>query len=328
MTPSPQKIDKINLGLIGLGWWGPKLLRNFLSHEKVDCVIGCDTDGNRRHSVSEEYHISTIENVLDLINNPSVDALVIATPPSTHYEIAKLGLYQGKHVLLTKPPTTTLSELKDLVKTSEKNGSVFMLDSAFVFAPAIRKMKNMLGEKLFPTPTSVYSFRHGNDLHFHHIERLQNTMFKNQVDVVEDLLFHDLALLTYLFREKLHLVSIRKFYNLDSNFCDTALINLESDYFPIHISLSWTLPERKRQVLLFNKQRYLLFDDIKETEKLNLFEFETKTETKIDYEEEEPLYCEVDHFINCIINGEKPLTDGTFMLQVMEIYEKIKHVKE
>jgi predicted dehydrogenase len=328
MRSSPHKTNKINVGVIGLGWWGPKLLRNILSHEKVDCVIGCDTDEKLRHSVSEQFNVSVIDNVLDLINNPSIHALVVATPPSTHYEIARLGLTKGKHILLTKPPTTKLSELKDLIKISEKNGSVLMLDSAFVFAPAIRKMKNMLGEKLFPTPTSVYSFRHGNDLHFHHIERLQNTMFKNGIDVVEDLLFHDLSLLTYLFKKKLHLKSIRRFYNLNPQLSDTAFVELETDHFPIHISLSWTLPERKRQVLLFNKQKYLLFDDIKETEKLNLFEFETKTETKIDYEEEEPLYCEVDHFINCIINGEKPLSDGTFMLQVMEIYEKIKQAKE
>ena len=323
-----HKSNKISVGVVGLGWWGPKLLRNFLSHEKVGRIIGCDTDENRRRSVSEEYHVSTIEYVLDLINDPSVDALVIATPPFTHYEIAKKGLEQNKHILLTKPPTTTLSDLKDLVKISEHNGSTLMLDSAFVFAPAVQKIKDMLDKKLFPIPTSVYSFRHGDDLHFHHIDRLQNTMFKNEIDVIEDLLFHDLALLTYLFGEKLHLVSIQKFYNLNHNFCDTAILELELNHRPVHISLSWTLPERKRQFLLFDKQKYLLFDDLKETEKLALFEFETKTETKIGYEEMEPLYCEVDHFINCIINGKKPITDGTFMLQVMEIYEKIKHAKE
>ncbi len=328
MKTFPHKTDKTNVGVIGLGWWGPKLLRNFLSHERVDRVIACDTDEKRRRSVSEEYHVSTLENVSDLMNDPTVDALVIATPPSTHYQIAKNGLERKKHILLTKPPTETLSELKDLVKISENNGCVLMLDSAFVFAPAARKMKEMLDRKLFPAPISIYSFRHGNDLHFHHIGRLRNTMFKNNVDAIEDLLFHDLALLTHLFGEKPQPVSIRKFYNLHPDLCDTALIDLDINHVPIHISLSWTLPERKRQVLLFDRQKYLLFDDIRETGKLNLFEFETKAETKIDYEEGEPLHHEIDHFINCIIHGKKPLTDGTFMLQVMEIYEKIKHAKE
>ena len=328
MVSSPLSSEKINIAVVGLGWWGPKLLRNFMAHDCIASVVGCDLDSNRRRSVAKEYHVPTIENVLEIINDSSINAMAIATPPSTHYEIARLALNQGKHVLLTKPPTSTLIELEDLVKTSEREGATLMLDSAFVYAPMAKRMKSMLEDLPFSQPTSLYSFRHGDDLHFHDIERLKNTMLKNGIDVVEDLLFHDLSLLTYLFREKLDLKSIRRFYNIDHHLCDTAIVELHTNHFPLHISLSWTLPERKRQFLIFAKGKYLLLDDLRETGKLRLFEFETKTETDIFCEKEEPLFCEVDHFVNCIINGKKPLTDGPFMLQVMEIYDQVRRAKE
>ena len=150
-------------------------------------------------------------------------------------------------------------------------------------------------------------------------------MFRNKIDVLDDLLFHDLALLTHLFKATFHLTSIRRFYNLNPVLCDTAFLELESEHFPVHISLSWTLPERRRQILVFTRDQYLLFDDLREGGKLQLFEFETKSDTTILYEEKEPLFCEVDHFITCLLNGKKPLTDGAFMLQVMEIYDQIRH---
>ena len=323
-----QTTNKLSVGVIGLGWWGPKLLRSFVKHKQIGRVVGCDVDQNRRRFTEEEYHVSTVKDVRNLVGSNSADVLVIATPPSTHYEIAKLGLEQGKHILLTKPPTLTITELEDLIRISEHKRVTLMLDSAFIFEPCIEKMKSILEGGAFPEPTSIYSFRHGNDLHFHHITRLQNTMFKNRIDVVDDLLFHDLALITFLFQKKLRCVSIRRFYNLNPLLCDSAVIELESHDFPIHISLSWTLPERKRQFLIFSKNKYLLFDDLREAGKLRLFEFENKTETDIFCEEEEPLFCEVDHFVNCVINGKKPITGGPFMLQVMEIYDHVRHAKE
>jgi len=318
---------KINVGVIGLGWWGPKLLRNVRFHPGVGTVIGCDLDPIRRRSAEDEYQVRTMDNPLEVVHNPTIEAIVVATPPMTHYEIARGGLEHGKHVLLTKPPTLTVAELVDLIRISEQRKRVLMLDSAFVYASPTGKIKELLLENGFQTPTSVHSFRHGNDLHFHHIERLQNTMIRNGIDVVEDLLFHDLALLTYLFQEKFRLGSIRRFYNLHPSLCDTAIIELESDHFPIHLSLSWTLPERKRQLLLFLPGHYLLFDDLRETGKLRRFTFEDKAEEEIPYDSKEPLSREIDHFISCILNGHTPLTGGAFMLQVMELYDRIRHAK-
>jgi predicted dehydrogenase len=320
-------LPKIKVAVAGLGWWGPKLLRNFRNHPSVKAVIGCDTDKARRDSIGAEFHVETAADAGDTIQDPSIGAIVVATPPPTHYEVAKAALLNGKHVLLTKPPTGTLAELEDLVRISLEKGVVLMLDSAFVFSSEAKKMKSMLEEGVCSPPRSVYSFRHGNDLHFHHIERLQNTMFKNGVDVVEDLLFHDLALVSYLFEEKIRPISIRRLHNLDPVLCDTTFIELESEHFPIHLSLSWTLPERKRQFLLFSQDRYLLFDDLRENGKLRLFEFGTKTEEEIPYERREPLAAEIDQFVQSILLGNNPLTDGKFMIRVMNLYEKVRHAK-
>jgi len=322
------------IAVLGLGWWGLKLARVLAAQQGLGpgLMIGVDPLAPRREEAEKMLGIGTVDDPRHILDDEEVEAVVVATPPPTHFGIMKAAFAAGKHVLVTKPPTSTLDELEILVHEAETRRVVFMLDSTFVYSDPIQKIRELLDEGAVSDIRFVQSLRYGNDLRFHHVGRLRETMLANGVDVVRDLVFHDLAILIFLFPGiRIRPAAVHKANTL-ANFtpaefagtmCDTAFIRLETDRFPIHIGLSWVLPERRRELLIASADVQLIYDDLKPEKKITMFRIEDKHEEFVEHGQREPLALVVEHFLDCIKNGKRPMTDGRYMLDVMRLYDAI-----
>ncbi|MGA2585562.1 MAG: Gfo/Idh/MocA family oxidoreductase [Candidatus Aminicenantales bacterium] len=326
------------IGVLGLGWWGLKLARALTAQQGLGpgLVIGVDPLTPRRSEAEKTLGIGTVEDPRRIFDDEDIEAVVVATPPPTHFGLAQAALAAGKHVLVTKPPTSTLDELEILVREAETRRAVFMLDSTFVYSDPVQKIRELLDAGAVPDIRFVQSLRYGNDLRFHHVGRLRGTMLANGVDVVRDLVFHDLAVITHLFPGmRIRPTAVHKANTLAKftapeyagTMCDTAFLRLETDRFPIHIGLSWVLPERRRELLIASSDVQLVYDDLKPEKKISMFRIEDKHEEFVVHGQREPLALVVEHFLDCIKNGKRPMTDGKYMLDVMRLYDEIRECR-
>jgi len=324
------------IGVLGLGWWGLKLARALAAQQGLGpgLMVGVDPLASRREEAEKTLGFATVDDPRRVLDDEDITAVVVATPPPTHFGLAQAALAAGKHVLVTKPPTSTLDELEILVREAETRRLVFMLDSTFVYNDPVKKIRELLDAGAVPDIRFVQSLRYGNDLRFHHVGRLRDTMLANGVDVVRDLVFHDLAVITHLFPgmrirpTAVHKANtLAKFtapeYAYAGTMCDTAFLRLETDRFPIHIGLSWVLPERRRELLIASGEVQLVYDDLKPENKISMFRIEDKHEEIIVHGQREPLALVVKHFLECVEKGQRPVTNGKYMLDVMRLYDAI-----
>lgn len=312
------------VGVLGLGWWGSKLFRNVYCHPAVERAAGVDPCAARREEMAKNLDVSMFAAPEEVFNDPLIKAVVIATPPATHFDLARAALEAGKDVLVTKPPTRTIDELESLTKLAQSNGCIFMMDSTFIYSEPVSKIRKLLDGGLFTDILFIQSLRYGNDLRMHHVNRLRETMLANGTNVAMDLLFHDMAILNYLLPGKsLKAKASHKVNLLSNTLCDTAFIRLDTDTFPIHIGLSWTLPERRRELLICDREKQLIFDDLAAGNKLKLFWIEEKREEEIPHGYEEPLSRVIGHFMHCIKTRQTPFTDGVYMLGVMRSFQAV-----
>ncbi len=316
-------MEKTVIGIAGLGWWGPKLLRNVLNHPNVEKVYGYDLsfeaiDAARRSGLD----FIPVNEYSELLNLTS--SIIIATPPNSHFELAKKAMNSGKNVLVTKPPCETLNEVNILSKLAQKNDLVYMTDATYIFNPVIDTIYADLKKRLSQLK-SVRILRFGDDLRLHHISRIENTMSANGIDVINDLIFHDISILRYLLGADVQIDAINKLYNLNPNFADSAYILMRFNGIPVVIEYSWTFPERKREFQFYFQDSFLIWDDLSKQDKIWKYTFKNKQKEVIGTEEIEPLYCVIDHFISCIEKKCEPKTGINFMKDVMDIMGKINN---
>lgn len=315
-------MEKTVIGIAGLGWWGPKLLRNFQNHQCVDKIYGYDISEEAIDNVLNQglnfIQVQTYSNLLE-----NVSSVVIATPPKTHFELVNKALEGGKNVLVTKPPCETMTEIDILAQHVKGKDLAFMVDATYVYNPVLETVFNLLQKKRMKNLRSLRILRFGDDLRKHHISRLEKTMFANNVDIIKDLLFHDISILIYLFGNEIKVESIKTLNNLHNSFSDSAILFLEAQKIPIIIEYSWTFPERRREFQFYYDDRFFIFDDLNQSEKLWEFSYEDKKKHSIYYKWNEPLFCVVDHFLTCIREKSGPRTGIHFMKNVMEIMSRI-----
>ena len=199
-----------------------------------------------------------------------------------------------------------------------------MVDSTFVFNPATLKVRDLIQQGLFSNLRFVQSVRCGDDLRFHDLQRILDLIRISQTDVIEDLVFHDLSVLRIVFGQPFVVRSVRRVHILDPARCDTAFIELEMNGVPVHIRYSWSLPERQRQLLLFDSEKFLLYDDLRKEKKIETYNLATKEPTFPDYPQTEPLRNVVEHFYTCIAVGQTPLTGKDLILDVMRTSDEIR----
>lgn len=322
-------VNKVNVGLIGYGYWGVNLLRNIVESQYSEKVFVCDSREEKiRQALNIYSAIGHMQNWKELITNADVDAIVIATPTSSHFEIAKAALENGKHVLVEKPLVTSTLQAKELIKIATENKLILMVDHTFLYNDVVRKMK------------SYVTGGHIGKINYIDSTRLNLGIYQKDVNVLWDLACHDISVVNYIVEEKpSHVRAIGKLHPIYATE-DIAYMFL---YYPsgslVQISTSWASPVKIRKMIVGGEKKMMIYDDIEPTNKLIIYDYEAieptdenKQMVLVDYrlgnisipkyQIIEPLKMVLGEFFECIGTGSKPLSDGACALQIVDILEK------
>ena len=319
----------IKVGVVGCGYWGPNLIRNMRQTPGCQLKVICDASETRLNHMRRLYpDVAATTQFQDLLNDPELDAIVIATPVRFHYEMAKAALSAGKHVFIEKPMARTETEAEELLLLSEQKRLVLMVGHTFLFSPAVRRMKEIIDAGDIG-PVQYISAR-----------RLNLGLFQKDINVAWDLAPHDISILLYLFGESPTAVSCQGSSHVTKGIEDVTMMHLT---FPksrcAFIHNSWLDPKKVRQMTVVGSRRMIVYDDNEPMEKLRIYDarvevpphYDTFAEFTYSYhhgdsyvpyiKQEEPLKLECQHFVDCIKEGKTPLTGGRLGLEVVKILE-------
>jgi len=314
---------KTNIALIGLGYWGPNLLRNFNSLGVLKSVFDLDSDKIEKfeESYNNVYFGTDWEpHVKD--KRFGIDAVAIATPPETHCDIAIRALNMGKHVFIEKPMTATVEEAEKIIKVAKKKNKIVMVGHTFLYTPEVRKIKELIdaGEL--------------GDIQYIHALRLNLGKFQKS-NVVMDLAPHDLSIFNYLLNSRVRKTHTKGYSFIDKKVVEVAFLTLEYDNGSVcHLHLSWLDPLKTRTTTIVGTKKMLIYDMLAE-EKIKVYDKGVDVDNISSYGDYlltyrhgdiwsphtkvwEPLGLECKHFIECIETNKTPLTDGENGLEVVK----------
>ena len=319
------------IGVIGSGYWGPNLLRNFAENESARLRWICDLDEQRLSAMGRRYPAtSTTRDYQELLSDSDLDAIAVVTPVATHFQIAKEALRAGKHVLVEKPLTATAREAEELIELAERNRLTLMVDHTFVYTGAVRKMKEIL------TNGEI-----GDLLYFDSI-RINLGLFQRDINVLWDLAPHDLSIMDYLLDRQPVGVSALGSCHIEPGIENIAYLVMKfPDDFIAHFHFNWLAPVKIRRTLIAGARKMILYDDIEPTEKVRVYDKgvtanrvgdrEAVYQTLVSYrtgdvwaprlDATEALHYVVAEFLESIREARKPLTDGEAGLRVVRILE-------
>jgi predicted dehydrogenase len=316
----------INIGIIGLGYWGPNLVRNFYSTLESRVAICCDIREERCQKIARLYPgIECTQRAEDVLSRPEVEAVAIVTPVRTHYALGKQALRAGKHVLVTKPLTVDVAQAQELVDLAEEKGVVLQVDHTFIYHPAVEKLKDILvrGEL--------------GDVYYFDSVRISLGLFQSDVSVIWDLASHDISIMQYLINRPVKWVQATGACHAGQRVESMAYITVQfADNVLGHCHVNWLAPMKIRLVMIGGSRRMAVYDDNLVTEKVKLYDkgvtlksIEGLYEALVQYrngdmyapaiDNSEALGREVRHFLYCIQHGKRPLTDGRAGLDVVRI---------
>jgi predicted dehydrogenase len=319
----------IGIGVIGYGYWGPNLVRNFVETAGSRVVMVSDLRQERLKQVQARY--PTIETTLDhqeLLTNPQVDAVVIATPVSTHFALGLQALQNGKHVLIEKPLTATSNESNRLIEEAERRQRILMVDHTFVYTGVVRKIHDMVANDEL------------GDLYYYDSVRINLGLFQHDVSVIWDLAVHDLSIMDYILPLQPIAVSATGISHIEEQPEDIAYLTLYyQNHFIAHIHVNWLAPVKVRRTYLSGSRKMLVYDDLEPSEKIKLYDkgivlkdqpesiyrmlvgYRTGDMWAPQIDPTEALKVEAQHLIQCIESGTPPITDGKAGLRVVRILE-------
>ena len=317
----------IKIGLIGYGYWGPNLARNFNSNPELELSAICDFSADRLETASKLYpHIDVVKDAEEIFKDTTLDAVGVATPVSTHFDLAKKALLADKHVWLEKPMTEKVEQGEELIELAQKKNKVLLVDHTFVYTGAVRKIKEIVEKGEL------------GDLIYYDSTRVNLGLFQQDVDVIWDLAPHDISIMDYLMPFKKLSVSATGSHYYGNGIIPKALLTIYMEDNRIaHINVSWVSPVKIRQTLIGGTSKMILYDDNQPSEKIKIYDkgvdlYETKEKLyhlKVQYrvgdmyapklEDHEALAFETRHFADCLLNGKEPLTNGTAGLEVVKV---------
>ncbi len=319
----------INIGIIGYGYWGPNLVRNFIETPGASVAAVSDLDSARLALVHKRYPgVSTSTDCRDLLNNPAIDAIAIATPVSTHFELALAALKAGKHVWLEKPMTETARQARILNEEAERRKLVLIVDHTFIYTGAVKKMAEII--------------RAGDlgRVYYYDSTRVNLGLFQRDVSVISDLAVHDFSILDHLLDEHPVAVSASGTNHFPGTPENLAYVTLFYDSGTIaHANVSWLAPVKVRQILLGGSKKMITYDDLEPSEKVKVYDKGVSftddprqiQEMRVGYRTgdmwapklatTEALREEGEHFVNCIQLGLPPKTGGALGLRVVALIE-------
>lgn len=317
----------INIAVLGFGYWGPNLVRNFSKFSNCNISYIVDKDKNKLAKAKKLYPYSNcISNPNIAIKDKTVNAVVIALPVNQHYKYAKMALENNKHLLIEKPATNSYKQLKELVHIAKRNKLYLMVDYTFLYTPAVQKIKEILDSNTI------------GDILFIEAQRLNLGIFRNDVNVIWDLAVHDISIIQYIINKIPKSLSVKGLSYIDSKKMDLSYITLKYDKKQIsHISSSWLFPFKNKKMIIGGSKKTIVYDDIEPTEKIKVYDkgynvhcLNTDREKiLVDYRigdiyipklsQEEALYRVCNEFLNSIKNKKEPLTNGNFALKINKI---------
>jgi predicted dehydrogenase len=319
----------INIGLIGFGYWGPNLARNFNFSQDLHLAAVCDFSKNRLDSALRLYpHLKLYNKVDDIYRDTSLDAIAIATPVASHFELARRTIETGRHVWLEKPMTETVEKAEALIELAEKKNKVLLVDHTFVYTGAVRKIKALIEKKEL------------GDLIYYDSTRVNLGLFQQDVNVIWDLAPHDISIMDYLMPFAKTAVSATGSHYYGNGIVPKSLLTVYMENNVVgHINVSWLSPVKIRQTLIGGNSKMILYDDNQPSEKIKIYDkgvdlqysksWEELYHLKVQYrvgdmyapklDDKEALELEAEHFADCVMNGKKPLTGGKAGLEVVKI---------
>src|SRR5262245_33263435 len=318
-----------NIGIIGYGYWGPNLVRNFAETPEAKVAAVADLDKTKLQLVERRCPlVKTTTNFHDLLADSSIDAIAIATPVGTHFELGMATLRAGKHLWLEKPMAETSFQARKLTDEAGRRQRVLFVDHTFIYTGAVRKMGEI-----------VKSGDLGR-IYYYDSVRVNLGLFQRDVNVVSDLAVHDFSILDYLLGEHPTAVSASGAHHFPGTPENLAYITLFYDSGTIaHANVSWLAPVKVRQILLGGSKQMIIYDDLEPSEKIKIYDKGVSftddpkqiQELRVGYRTGDMLAPKLDmsealhtggkHFVECIEQAKAPLTDGRLGLRVVELIE-------
>lgn len=313
--------------VIGVGYWGPNLVRNLWSNEKIDQVFVFDIDSDRLKLVKKKFPgIYTVDSFNKILNNDQIELVFIATPVNTHYNLAIKSLEANKHIWVEKPFTLNVKQAEELINTSEKKSLKIFVDHTFIYTGAVRKMKEIVTSDLL-----------GNLLYFDSV-RINLGIFQSDVNVIWDLATHDFSILKHLISFDIKALSAHGIahYVANENIAHIS-IYFDRNCFA-HIHVNWTSPVKIRRMLIGGSKKMLLYDDMENVEKIRIFDSsiiltskENIYEALVQYrmgdmyspriDQTEALTLAIEEFISAVEENRTPLTSGYDGLEIVRLLE-------
>jgi len=319
----------IKIGVIGYGYWGPNLVRNFTEVSRVKLVSVVDSAPQKLELVQRRFPaVKTTTDFQDLLRDPSIDAIAVATPVNTHFELGMAVLKAGKHLWLEKPMAETSLQARQLLDEANKRKLVLFVDHTFVYTGAVRKMQEI-----------VSSGELGKILYYDS-SRVNLGLFQHDVNVIADLGVHDFSILDHFLKEHPVAVSAGGINHFPGTPENLAYITMFYDSGTIaHINVSWLAPVKVRQILLGGSNKMIVYDDLQPSEKVKVYDKGVSFtddpkkiyEMRVGYrtgdmwapklDDTEALRIAVEHFADCIEQSHQPETDGQMGVRVVELVE-------
>jgi predicted dehydrogenase len=317
----------LRIGVIGYGYWGPRIVRNFNSVKGARVAVVCDKNPELLKRVKQAHgEVEVTTDLCDVVGSKDVDAVAVVTPVWTHYELAKAALENGKHVFVEKPFTASAEEAQRLVELGEKKNLRIMVDHTFLFTGAVKKIRDLIeGREL-------------GDLYYYDSTRVNLGLFQHDVNVIWDLAPHDLSIMDYLIKDKAEAIVTTGEKHLNG-LEDVAYITV---YFQrnmiAHINVNWLSPVKVRTTLIGGEKKMVVWNDLEADEKVKVYdrgveitEGEGLYELLVSYrtgdmwapkvEQAEALKSECEYFVDCVEHGRKPFNDGEAGLRVVRMLE-------
>jgi predicted dehydrogenase len=322
----------VRIGVVGYGYWGPNLVRNFYETPGAEVVRVADLRTERLKQVQVRYPtVQVTERQSELLEDPAIDAVAIATPVSTHFDLALKALRAGKHVFVEKPLAASGQQVQGLIDAAEEANRVLMVDHTFVYTGAVRKIRELVDDGSL------------GDIYYYDSTRVNLGLFQHDVNVIWDLAVHDLSIMDYLMPAAPVAVSATGLSHVEGNTENVAFLTLFFDGPQIaHLHVNWLAPVKVRRTLIGASRKMIVYDDLEHSEKVKVYDKGITLNRKTDPAEKmyqvlvgyrtgdmlapnldmsEALRVEAKHFVDCVTNGTKPLTDGAAGLRVVQILE-------
>jgi predicted dehydrogenase len=317
----------VRVGVIGYGYWGPNIVRNFHGLENAELVAICDKNPAALRRAGRAYPgVQLTTGFAEVLASPDIDAIAVVTPVWTHYELAKAALENGKHVFVEKPFTSSSSQAEELIELAARKNLKIMVDHTFLFSGAVRKIRDTIDAGTL------------GPLYYFDSTRVNLGLFQHDVSVVWDLAPHDLSIMDHIIGDKPEALVATGGSHLNGH-ADMAFITI---YFPrnviAHVNVNWLSPVKVRTTLIGGKDKMLVWNDLEADEKIKIYDkgvdvtngtgvydllvsYRTGDVWAPKVEQTEALKVELGYFIDCILKDQSPSNDGAAGLRVVRLLE-------